>query len=150
MGRGRGPAAGGRGEAALLVRCLRFTLCALALCALTGCLLISGEQTTLDLADGGGNLLTTFVSAEGSEERTVETGSPDAEVQVIAVVELQSGDLELAVLQPDGAVAFAIGARPATQITRSATVRTDAEGRLHFRVQAQGARDGQYQIFVQP
>jgi hypothetical protein len=132
------------------VTLVRLALLWVLLSALTGCLLISGEQTTLDLADGGGNLLTTFVSAEGSEERVVETGRPDAELQVIAVVEVASGDLQLSLLQPDGAVAFAVGARPATQVTRSAGVRTDAEGRLRFRVQAQGARDGQYQLFVQP
>jgi hypothetical protein len=125
-------------------------LLAVALAALSGCLLISGEQTTLDLGDGGGNLLTTFVSAEGSEERTLEVGSPDAELQLIAVVEVDSGDLELTVLQPDGAVAFTVRARPATQVTRSGPVLADDAGRVRYRVRAQGASDGSYQIFVQP
>jgi hypothetical protein len=129
---------------------LQLLAAALAACALSGCLLISGEATTLDVVDGGGNVLTSFVSAEGSEERTLDTGAPGAELQVIAVVEVKTGDLELAVLQPDGSVAFAVSARPATQITRSGAIRADDQGRVRYRVRAQGARDGTYQIFVQP
>ena len=52
--------------------------------------------------------------------------------------------------QPDGALAFALAARPATQVTRSGSVRADAEGRVRYRVRAEGARDGSYQLFVQP
>ena len=126
--------------------CLLFS----AVVALSGCLLISGESTTIDLLEGGGNVLTTFVSAEGDEERVLEVGTPGAEVQVIAVVEVEAGDLELALLQPDGALAFALAARPATQVTRSGSVRADAEGRVRYRVRAEGARDGSYQLFVQP
>lgn len=129
---------------------VRLVLCALLVGGLSGCLLISGEATTIDLVEGGGNLLTTFVSAEGDEFRTVETGLPDAEVQVIAVVEVVSGDLQLAVVEPDGAVAFVVAARPATPVTRSGGVRTDANGRIRYRITAQDARDGVYQLLIQP
>lgn len=139
-----------RGGRAPWAPALRAAAVALAALALAGCLLISGEQTTIDLAEAGGNVLTTFVSAEGAEERVVDTGLPDAEVQVIAVLEVGSGDLQVVLLQPDGAVAFAVAARPATQVTRSGPVRTDAEGRVRFRVEARSARDGTYQVFVQP
>jgi hypothetical protein len=122
-------------------------LCALLL---SGCILMSGEATTIDLQEGGGNLLTTFVSAEGAEERVIDVGTPGAELQVIAVVEVDSGDLELTVLQPDGEVSFALAARPAVQVTRSGAVTADAEGRVRYRVRAQGARDGSYQLFLQP
>lgn len=136
--------------AAVLAQTHRLGVVLLLAGLLSGCLLISGEQTTLDLASEGGNVLTTFVSAEGNEVRSIDTGAPGAEFQVITVVEVDSGDLELALIQPDGAVAYAISARPATQVTRSGPVRADDEGRIRFRVAAQGARDGTYQIFVQP
>jgi hypothetical protein len=118
--------------------------------SLSGCLLISGETTTIDLLEGGGNVLTSFVSAEGREERMIDVGVPNAELRVIAVVEVESGDLELALLQPDGSVAFALAARPATQVTRSGAVRADEAGLIRLRVRASGARDGTYQLFVQP
>lgn len=146
MGRVQGFWAGARGGAARLGRA---ALSLALLAALSGCLLISGEATTIDLVEGGGNVLTTFVSAEGGEERTLETGRPGAELQVIAVVEVDTGDLQLALLQPDGAVAFAVSARPAVQVTRSGTVRADDEGRVRYRVSATSARDGMYQLFVQ-
>lgn len=132
------------------VRLARALLCALAAVALNACLLVSGEETTIDLVEGGGNVLTTFVSAEGAEVRTLETGAPGAEVQVIAVVEVNTGDLQLELIQPEGSVAFALAARPNTQVTRSGGVRTDDEGRVRFRVSATAARDGAYQLFVQP
>lgn len=132
------------------VRLARVLLLVCAVAALSGCLLVSGEETALDLVEGGGNVLTTFVSAEGSEVRSFETGAPGAEVQVIAVVEVNSGDLQLALLQPDGGVAFAVSARPNTQVTRSGAVRADDEGRVRYRVAATAARDGTFQVFVQP
>lgn len=135
---------------AALGRLCRAVGALLALAALSGCLLISGEATTIDLAGGGGNVLTSFVSAEGSEQRTIDIGAPDVEVQVIAVVDVGSGDLQLSLLQPDGSVAFAVSARPGIQVTRSGAVRTDEDGRVHYRVGATGARDGTYQLFVQP
>jgi hypothetical protein len=127
----------------------RLALLAALLAALAGCVLVSGEETTIDLVEGGGNVLTTFVSAEGAEVRSLETGAPGAELQVIAVVEVETGDLQLELIQPDGAVAFVVSARPNTQITRSGGVRADDEGRVRYRVSATGARDGAFQIFVQ-
>lgn len=125
-------------------------LLALLALALAGCMLISGETTTVDLVAGSGNLSTTFVSAEGETERALELGQPELELQVIAMVAVASGDLELALLQPDGAVAFVVASRPDTQVTRSGRVRADAAGRLRYRVSARGARDGAVQLFVAP
>lgn len=135
---------------ATAARCARAALCLLLAGALSGCLLISGEATTVDLQAGSGNLLTTFVGAEGREERTVEVGSPGAEVQVIAIVGVESGDLELAVVAPDGSVAFAVAARPDAQVTRSGSVLADETGSVRYTVSARGARNGSYQLFVQP
>ena len=128
----------------------RVLLLILVALALSGCMLISGETTTIDLVAGGGNLSTTFVSAEGEAERVLELGQPALELQVIAMVEVASGDLELALLQPDSAVAFVVASRPDTQVTRSGWVRADAAGRLRYRVSARGARDGALQLFVAP
>lgn len=116
---------------------------------LTGCLLISGETATFDVGADGGNLSSVFVSAEGSEERIIELGRPDIEALVIVIVEVASGDLEITPLQPDGSAAFVAASRPAMRVTRSGVVRTDAQGRIRYRISARGARDGAFQIFVQ-
>lgn len=129
---------------------IRAALLALAAWLLAGCMLMSGEATTVDLQEGSGNQLTTFVGAEGSGARRVEVGAPGAELQVIAIVSVESGDLELSLVQPDGAVAFAVAARPNAQVTRSGSVRADDEGAITYTVSARGARNGSYQIFVQP
>lgn len=129
---------------------LRLALVALGAWLLAGCMLMSGEATTVDLQEGSGNQLTTFVGAEGSEARRLDVGAPGAELQVIAIVSVESGDLELSLVQPDGAVAFAVAARPNAQVTRSGSVRADDEGALTYLVRARGARNGSYQIFVQP
>jgi hypothetical protein len=130
---------------------LRALLAALLLAPLlSGCLLISGEQTTIDLLAGTGNLSTTFVSAEGGEERTVQVSEGAAELQAIAIVSLEAGDLQIDLLQPDGSVAFAISGRPDSQVTRSSPVRSDTSGMVRYRVSARGARNGAYQIFFQP
>lgn len=135
---------------ALAAALLRLALCALALLALSGCMLMSGEATTVDMQEGSGNLLTTFVGAEGSGERDLEVGAPGATVQVIAIVGVESGDLELSLLGPDGSVSFTVAARPDAQVTRSGSVRADDSGRLRYTVSARGARNGSYQLFVQP
>lgn len=116
---------------------------------LTGCLQISGETTTIDLGPDGGNVSTSFVGAEGSEERVVALDRPGVAAQVIVMVEVRSGDLEVSLLQPDGAVAFVTASRPGAQVTRSGVVRADAAGRIRYRVSARGARDGAFQLFVQ-
>lgn len=117
---------------------------------LSGCLLLSGEQTTIDLVEGTGNLSSSFVSGEGQELRLVQVGANDSELQVIAIVAVESGDLQVELIQPDGAVAFVVAGRPDVQVTRSGAVRTDAQGQIRYRVTARGARNGAYQIFVQP
>ncbi|NTU84853.1 MAG: hypothetical protein HGA45_36725 [Chloroflexales bacterium] len=117
---------------------------------LSGCMLMSGEATTVDMQEGSGNLLTTFVGAEGSSQRELDIGAPGATVQVIAIIGVESGDLELSLLGPDGAAAFTVAARPDAQVTRSGSVRADDAGKLRYSVSARGARNGTYQLFVQP
>jgi hypothetical protein len=117
---------------------------------LGGCLLVSGEQTTIDLLAGTGNVSTSFVSAEGGEERTVKVGEGAVALQAITIISLESGDLQIDLLQPDGSVAFAVSGRPDAQVTRSGPVRSDASGLVRYRVAARGARRGTYQIFFSP
>ncbi len=117
---------------------------------LVGCLQISGETTTIDVGPDGGNVSTSFVGAEGSAERVVALERPGVAAQVIVMVEVRSGDLEVSLLQPDGAVAFVTASRPGAQVTRSGIVRADEAGRIRYRVSARGARDGMFQLFVQP
>jgi hypothetical protein len=131
----------------LIIRTIGLGLIVLSLAA---CLLISGEATSTDIQDGAGNLVSSFVGAEGRAERILELGLVDSEVQVIAIVSIESGDLELVLLQPDGSVAFTIAARPDAEITRSGLVRTNDQGQLRYQINARGARNGQVQLFFQP
>jgi hypothetical protein len=129
---------------------VRLLLCALLLWTLAGCVLVSGEETTIDLQGGSGNLSTSFVGAEGREERSVAVGDGPSEVQVIAILALESGDLQIELLQPDGGLAFAVEGRPDAEVTRSGLVRADAQGQIRYRVTARGARNGAFQLFFQP
>jgi hypothetical protein len=113
-------------------------------------MLISGEATTIDLQGGAGNISTQFVSAEGGEDRTVQAAEASAELQVIAIVAVESGDLSIDLLDPSGSVVFTVAARPGSQITRSGLVPTDETGLLRYRVAARGARNGSYQLLFQP
>jgi hypothetical protein len=133
-------------------RALRMLVLGALSVLLSGCLLISGEATTIDVLQdsSSGNLNTIFVSAEGATQRTLPVVPPDTELRVITIIEVESGDLQLDLLQPDGSVAFVIASRPDTRVTRSGIVRSDADGRIHYRVIARGARNGSYQIFFQP
>jgi hypothetical protein len=122
----------------------------LSLLLLGGCLLASGEQQLIDRQGDAVALQLSFVGAEGASVRTLDVGSPDSEVQVIALLGVTSGDLSFELLQPDQRVVFVLTARPDSEVTRSARVLTDSAGLLHYRVRAAGARDGVLQLFVQP
>ena len=129
---------------------LRAMLWALTLAGLSGCMLISGEATTIDQQGRAGNLSTQFVSAEGSEERTFQASEVNGQLQVIAIVAVESGDLSIDLLDPSGSVVFSVAARPGAQITRSGLVPTDATGKLRYRVVTRGVRNGNYQLLFQP
>jgi starvation-inducible outer membrane lipoprotein len=123
--------------------------CCLAL-LLSGCLLMSGEQTSVDAQPAGGNFSTTFVSAEGGAEHTIQTGAGGATLNVIAALRVQQGELRLEMLSPDGAVALSIQGRPDEQVTKIGKVPTDNEGNLHYRIIARGARNGSIEVLYQP
>ena len=126
-----------------------FVLCSLLSVLLTGCLLTSGERPSVDALPDGGNVSSTFVGADGNAERTVATGATGATMNAIVIVQAERGELRLELLNPDGNVAFSVQARPDEQVTRRGDVLTDEQGRLHYRVIAQGARNGGYRVLYQ-
>lgn len=121
----------------------------LFLVLLTGCLLVSGEQTSVDLQPGSGNLTASFVSAEGQEVRSLKIAEDARTIQVIVIVEVESGDLRIDLLRPDGAVEFAVEGRADSPVTRTSEIQTDDQGYIHYRLLAQGARGGSYQLLFQ-
>jgi hypothetical protein len=116
---------------------------------LSGCLLTSGERPSMDALPDGGNVSSTFVGADGNAERTVDTGANGTIMNAIVIVQAERGELRLELLNPDGNVAFSVQARPDEQVTRRGDVLTDEQGRLRYRVIAQGARNGGYQVLYQ-
>ncbi len=132
-------------------RRLIVTLCLIG-CAvlLAGCLLISGEQTTISLQGNAANILTTFVSAEGSDEYRVPALPANTEAQAIVMLVVESGDVQIELIQPDGAVSFVLASRPGAQVTRSGPIRSDDQGQIRYRITARNARNGEIQIFLLP
>ena len=116
---------------------------------LSGCLLTSGERASTDALSDGGNVSATFVGATGNAERTVETSVSNTTMNAIVIVQAERGELRLELLNPDGNVAFSVQARPDEQVTKRGDVLTDQQGRLRYRVIAQGARNGGYQVLYQ-
>jgi hypothetical protein len=116
---------------------------------LSGCLLTSGERPSMDVLPDGGNVSNTFVGATGNAERTIETGANSAKMNAIVIVQAERGELRLELLNPDGNVVFSVQARPDEQVAHRGDVLTDEQGRLRYRVIAQGARNGGYQVLYQ-
>lgn len=113
---------------------------------LSGCMIVSGDRSSSDALEMSGNLTRSFLSAEGSEELTLATGLPNADLTVIVLIELGQGDLRLDLFNPDGAAMLVAQGQPAEQRTWTATLRTDAQGNLRYRVTARGAREVEYQL----
>jgi hypothetical protein len=111
-------------------------------------MLVSGQETSEDTQEAGGNVSTVFVSAEGAEERSLSVGSA-ATLNVIASVTVDQGDLRLEVLNPDGSVACSAISQPRQNIVCTSSVATDEQGRLRYRVAAREARNGSFQLLYQ-
>ena len=116
---------------------------------LSGCLLVSGERASTDAQPTAGNFSTSFVGAEGDEIREIDTGAPSADLDVIAIVQVERGELRLELLSPEGMMVYSVQGRPDEQITRSGVIQTTPEGKLRYRVVAHGARNGAYQLLYQ-
>jgi hypothetical protein len=137
------------GEQAKSRPCLPMIVCLLLPWLLSGCLLVSGERSSVDHQELSGNLSSDFVSAEGATLRDLRVAEGTVGVQVIVIVAVESGDLRIDVLDAEGAVVFSVAGEPAQQVTRSSIVRADERGNIRYRVAAQGARNGSYQILYQ-
>ena len=77
------------------------------------------------------------------------TTSAAGKLNVITIVSADQGALTIELLDPNGAVVYAVSSRPQTPVTKSGDVSTDAQGRLRYRVRATGARNGSFQILYQ-
>ena len=126
-----------------------FVLCSLFSVLLSGCLLVSGERSSSDSQPAGGNFTTSFVGADGQDERTIDTGAAGATLRVFVIVKVERGELRVEMLNPDGAVVFSTQARPDQSTTRTGSVVTDDQGQLRYRVTTRGARNGSYQVLYQ-
>ena len=122
-----------------------FVLCALFL---SSCLLVSGGATSTDTQAAAGNVSASFVSAEGQDERTLDVGE-QSQLAVIAIVSVAQGELRVDILDPNGSVVLSVQGRPNEQVTKSGMVQTNANGELRYRVTAQSARNGSYQVLYQ-
>jgi hypothetical protein len=91
---------------------------------LQACMLASGERASTDIRPDAGNVTRTFLGAEGSEVYAVSIGDGEALLQVIAILELQQGEMRLELLNAGGSVAFAVQSRPGDQVSRSGMVRS--------------------------
>jgi hypothetical protein len=112
-------------------------------------MLMSGPIQSADSTPDGGNVYVAFVSAEGSETRTVATNFPDQALDVIVYVQNNRGQMRLEILDPQGSVAVAVEGQAEEQ-TRPGRVQTDASGSFRYRIRATGAQEGSFSILYQP
>ena len=117
--------------------------------ALSGCLLMSGARQSADRPGEAGNVSVEFVSAEGTEVRQVQAADAATELLVTVFAHAERGQLRIEVMDPQGSVALAIEGTPEERVGR-ATVPTDAQGMLRFRIRATGAKRGGIQLLYQP
>ncbi|CAA9292074.1 MAG: hypothetical protein AVDCRST_MAG93-3978 [uncultured Chloroflexia bacterium] len=116
---------------------------------LAGCLLLSGAQQSADRAEDAGNVSVQFVSAEGTEVREVTVADAATNVLVTVFARSEQGQLRIEILDPQGSATLVIEGTPEEQVAR-ATVATDDNGVLRYRIKATGARRGGFQILYQP
>lgn len=113
---------------------------------LPGCMLSSGRQISTDIQQQAGNTRVSFLSAEGEELVSLPVSTKFTNYEVIAIVTVESGELQLDVYDGSGIAAISIQGRPSQQVTRSAKLVTNEQGQLRYRVTARGARNGGFQI----
>lgn len=116
---------------------------------LSGCFLIAGEQSSGDTTTDGGNVYSTFVSADGTEVRSVPTDFRDQQLLVTVSARNQQGLLRIDVLNSDNSVVFTVDAQPSDQ-TKRGVVATNAAGEFRYRLTTSGAQQGEFQILFQP
>ncbi len=113
---------------------------------LNGCMLSSGRQISADIQREAGNTRVSFLSAEGEDLVSLPVSTGFTNYEVISIVTVESGELQLDVYDGSGVAAISIQGRPSQQVTRSAKLVTNEQGQLQYRVTARGARNGGFQI----
>jgi hypothetical protein len=117
--------------------------------ALSGCFLISGPVESADGTADGGNVFVGFVSAEGSQTRTVQTNFPSQTLEVIVTAQNRTGQMRVEILDPQNSLVFGVESQARDQ-TGIGRVQTDATGAFRYRITATGAKNGTFQILYQP
>jgi hypothetical protein len=116
-------------------------------CAVSnGFLLASGWQVSTDLGTDAGNTRASFLGAEGEQLVTLPLSSGFTNYEIIAIIAVESGELQLEVYDGSGVPGITLQGRPSQQITRSAMLNTNERGELRYRIQARSARNGGFQI----
>lgn len=121
----------------------------LVLPLLSGCLLASGARESADRSSDGGNVRVQFVSAEGSETRTIQAADGATQLAVTVFAQAERGQLRIEVLDPQGAQVLVLEGTPEQRVAQ-AVVSTDAGGQLRYRIQATGAQRGGFEILYTP
>jgi hypothetical protein len=114
--------------------------------ATNGYLMSSGWQSSSDLGADAGNTRTSFLGAEGMQLLSLPLSAGFANYEVIGIVAVETGELLLEIYDGSGLPGITLQARPSQQITRSAILNTNEAGKLRYRIQARGARNGGFQI----
>ncbi|HMO59680.1 MAG TPA: hypothetical protein PKA05_14065 [Roseiflexaceae bacterium] len=127
----------------------RNLLLALLAGLLGGCMLVSGERTSSDIRPESGNLVSSFISADGISEHELEIGDGPTRLDVIVIVEAAQGVVRLDLFDPEGSPVMIVESRPNESVTATGAVVIDAQGILHYRVVTRSARGGSYQILYQ-
>lgn len=112
----------------------------------SGCMLNSGHLRSADTRPDAGNTSASFLSAEGEELYTLPVGPTYSSYEVITIVAVEQGELEIELYDASGAPAMTVQGRPDQQVTRSGRLASDERGTIRYRVRARGARNGSYQI----
>lgn len=128
---------------------LKLCILVMLLPLLSGCLLVSGQTQTGDSTDDGGNVYVDFVSAEGTETRTVQTNFVARSLEVLVSARTEQGQLRVEILDANDSVALVLDAQPSEQ-WRQGIVTTDDAGSFRYRIRASGAQRGAFQILYQP
>jgi hypothetical protein len=116
---------------------------------LSGCFLIAGAQQSSDSTPDGGNISVSFVSADGTEIRSVPTGFMAQPLDVTVSARTNTGQFRIEILGPQDDAVLVLDAQPGEQYKRD-TVMTDASGAFRYRIRATGAQNGEFQILYQP
>jgi len=115
---------------------------------LASCYLASGERVETTPLAGmlPGAHTARFVSADGEDYLTIETGIPTAPFIVEVAVQTEQGELAVTVLDSRQEDLLVVTARLDVQDSGQTTVRADGDGKILLRITAVEARGGAYTI----